>query len=292
MSATVHDTSGSTPTAEIAVTGVTGRLGGRVARRLAGSGLRQTMLARSPERAPRLPGAETRYAEFGDHDSSVRALRGARRVLMVSASESAERVSQHRSFVDAAVEAGVRHLVYVSFQGAAPDATFTLARAHWETEQHIRASGLDFTFLRDNFYAELMPELVEADDVLRGPAGDGRVAVVSLEDVAEAATAVLTTPAEHLGSTYDLTGPRALTLYEVAEVLSEAAGRVITYRPESVAEAYRSRASHGVPEWQLDAWVSTYTAIANGELAETSRAVPRLTGHPATPLAAVVEGRI
>ncbi|HUR00935.1 MAG TPA: SDR family NAD(P)-dependent oxidoreductase, partial [Nonomuraea sp.] len=81
---------------------------------------------------------------------------------------------------------------------------------------------------------------------------------------------------------------RSLTLAEVAETLSRATGRVITYHSETVEEAYRSRASYGAPDWQVDAWVSTYTAIAGGELDGVSDAIPRLTGHPATPLADVV----
>lgn len=276
------------PDTTFAVTGSTGRLGGRVARRLAAEGAAQTLLARDPARAPRLPGATVVPGSYDDRDAVVRALRGVDRLLMVSAAETADRVDTHRVFVDAAAEAGVGHLVYISFYGAAPDATFTLARDHWHTEQHIRASGVPFTFLRDNLYADFMPGLVGDDGVIRGPAGEGRVAVVAQDDIADAATAVLTAAPDHAGATYDLTGPEALTLGEIAAVLTEATGRTVGYRPQSVAEAYRTRASYGAPDWQLDAWVSTYTAIAAGELAGVTDCVPRLTGRPATPLADVV----
>ncbi|MFD1152264.1 NmrA family NAD(P)-binding protein [Saccharothrix hoggarensis] len=237
--------------------------------------------------APRLPGATTAQAVYGDHDAVRRALDGVPTVFMVSASESRDRVDQHRAFVDAAAAAGVEHLVYTSFVGAAPDATFTLVRDHWATEEHIRSSGMRFTILRDNLYADFVPGLVGDDDVLRGPAGDGRVAVVAQDDIADAAAAVLADPDPdaHAGRTYDLTGPEAPTLHEVAAVLSAATGRKIAYHPETVAEAYRSRASSGAPDWQVDAWVSTYTAIANGELAAVSDAVPLLTRRPATSLA-------
>ncbi|MFE7278705.1 SDR family oxidoreductase [Streptomyces sp. NPDC057623] len=272
----------------LVVTGATGRLGGRVARRLASRGVPQRLLVRTPERAPRLPGATRVRGDYGDRDSVLRALSGARTVFMVSAPESADRLSQHRAFVDAVAEAGVEHLVYVSFFGAAPDAAFTLARDHFHTEERIRALGLTHTFLRDNFYAELVPELVGADGVIRGPAGQGRAAFVAQDDIADAAAAILARPADHADVTYDLTGPESLTLDEAAAVLSEVQGRTITYQPETVEEAYASRASSGVPQWQLDAWVSTYTAIASGRLDGVSDAVPRLTGHPATPLADVV----
>lgn len=195
----------SVPT--LAVTGSTGRLGGRVARRLAVRGVPQTLLVRSPERAPRLPGAVAVRAEYADRNAVRDALTGTRTVFMVSASESADRLARHRAFVDAVAEAGVRHLVYVSFYGAAPDAAFTLARDHFHTEQHIRASGLAYTFLRDNLYAEFVPDLVGEDGVIRGPAGNGRAAFVGQDDIADAAAAVLLRPDDHAGATYDLTGP-------------------------------------------------------------------------------------
>jgi NAD(P)H dehydrogenase (quinone) len=263
----------------IAVTGATGQLGGRVARRLAARGIAQQLLVRDPARAPQLPGATVTRASFTDRDAVRQALDGVPVVLMVSASESEDRVEQHRTFVDAAAAAGVGHLVYVSFVGAAPDATFTHARDHWHTEQHIRAAGLPFTFLRDNLYADFLPYLAGTDGVIRGPAGDGRVAAVAQDDIADAATAVLTAPAAHAGHTYDLTGPEALTLHEIAALLS------VTYQPETVPEAYRSRSSSGAPGWLVDAWVSTYTAIAAGDLAAVTDAVPRLTGRPATSVA-------
>ncbi|MFJ3670779.1 SDR family oxidoreductase [Streptomyces sp. NPDC090106] len=276
----------------LVVTGATGRLGGRVARLLAGQGVPQRLLVRTPGRAPDLPGAAVVQAGYGDQGAVVRALRGADTVLMVSASETPDRLAEHRTFVDAAAEAEVRHLVYVSFFGAAPDATFTLARDHFHTEEHIRASGMAYTFLRDNLYADFVPHLVGEDGVVRGPAGQGRAAFVAQDDIAEAAVAVLTRPGAHAGATYDLTGPEALTLDEAAAVLGKVQGRGVTYQPETVDEAYASRASYGAPRWQLDAWVSTYTAIAAGELDGVDDAVPRLTGHPATPLADVLRGTL
>jgi NAD(P)H dehydrogenase (quinone) len=264
----------------IAVSGATGRLGGRVARLLDRP---VRLLVRNPAKAP--ADADVAVADYADRDAVRAALDGADTVLMVSAAEAPDRVDQHRTFVDAAAAAGVRHLVYTSFVGAAPDATFTLARDHWATEEHIRASGMAHTFLRDSLYADFLPFLVGADGVIRGPAGAGRAAVVSQDDIADAAVAVLRDPAAHAGQTYDLTGPAALGLGEVATIIAEATGREVRYQDESLDEAYASRQVFGAPDWQVDAWVSTYTAIAAGELAAVSTAVPDLTGHPATSLA-------
>jgi len=169
--------------------------------------------------------------------------------------------------------------------GAAPDSVFTLARDHWATEEYVRASGLEFTFLRDNLYADFLTFLVGDDGVIRGPAGDGRAAVVVQDDIADAAVAVLRDPAPHAGRTYDLTGPQALSLDEIAATITEVTGRKVSFHDETLDEAYASRASYGAPDWQVDAWVSTYTSVAAGELSTVSTAVQELTGRPATSLA-------
>jgi NAD(P)H dehydrogenase (quinone) len=275
--------------APLGITGATGRLGGRIARRLADAGVPQRLLVRDPARAPQLPGSTVAAASYDDGTAVRQALIGLSTVLMVSAAEHPHRLDQHRTFIDAAADAGVQHLVYVSFLGAAPDATFTLARDHWATEQHIRDCGLRATFLRDALYADFFPFLVGEDGVIRGPAGDGRVAAVAQDDVADAAVAVLREPAAHAGASYDLTGPEALTLTEVAETITVVAGRPVRYHPETLEEAYASRASYGAPDWQVDAWVSTYTAIAAGEMAGVSTAVAELAGHPARTLAEVLQ---
>lgn len=270
----------------LAVTGATGGLGGRVARALAARGIAQRLLVRDPARAPLLPGATLARTTYDDPAAAATALDGVRTLLMVSAAETEDRLAEHRAFVDAAARAGVAHVVYTSFYGAAPDATFTLARDHWYTEEHLRASGMRFTFLRDNLYLDFLPHMVGEDDVLRGPAGDGRLAAVTRDDIAASAVAVLLAPDEHAGATYDLTGPEALTFTEIAAVIAAHTGRPVTFHDETIDEAYASRRRWEAPPWQYDAWVSTYTAVAAGELAGVTDHVARLTGRPATGLAA------
>lgn len=280
----------------VAVTGATGHLGGAVASALAEIGVAARLLVRSRDRAPELPGAEIAVAGYADHDAVRAALDGIETVFMVSGAEEPGRLPAHRTFVDAAVAAGVTRLVYTSFLGAGPEATFTLARDHWHTEQHIRASGLRFTFLRDNLYADQFVLFAGADGVLLGPGDEGRVSAVARRDVADVAVAVLraaltgdaaVAPAgsPHDGRTYDLTGPAALGLADVARILSEGTGRPVRYQPETLAQAYASRAAYGAQDWQVQAWVSTYTAIAAGELALVSDDVELVSGHPATSLA-------
>jgi uncharacterized protein YbjT (DUF2867 family) len=270
----------STEPPTLAVTGSTGNLGGRVARLLAESGVAQRLLARDVSRVPQLDsGVPVSFTGYADRADAVRALEGVSTLFMVSGSESADRRAQHLTFVNAAAEAGVRHVVYTSFFGAAPDATFTLARDHYATEEHIKASGMGFTFLRDNLYLDVIQFFVGEDDVLRGPAGDGVVSAVSYDDIAACAAEVLSAPDGHVDRTYDLTGPEALSLSAAAETLSTALGRQITYHDETIEEAYESRRQWPAPDWQYDAWVSTYTAIAAGELAPVTDDVHTLAGR-------------
>jgi NAD(P)H dehydrogenase (quinone) len=275
----------------LAITGSTGNVGGRVARLLATRQVEQRLLVRSPAKAPSLPQTEVVQASYADQDAVRRALTGVDVALMVSGSESEDRLAEHRSFVDAAAEAGVRHLVYTSFYGAAADATFTLARDHHHTEQHIERSGMSWTFLRDNLYLDFFPMLAGEDGVLRGPADDGRVAAVAQDDIAAVATAVLLDPTSHEGRTYDLTGPEAITLSEAAGTMSRILGRDYSFRDETLEEAHASRASYGVPDWQVEAWVSTYTAIASGELSGVTGDVERVTGRAPLSLADVLARR-
>jgi NAD(P)H dehydrogenase (quinone) len=263
----------------LGVTGSTGGLGGMVARQLAELGSAQRLLVRDPARAPVLDGATPAVCSYADSAAARQALDGVKVLFMVSAAETQDRVQQHTGFIDAAAGTGVEHVVYTSLYGAAPDATFTLARDHYATEEHIRASGMDFTFLRDNFYLDFLPLLAGEDGVIRGPAGDGAFSGVAREDIARCAVAVLRDPAIHKGATYNLTGPEELTLAQAAGIITESTGRTITYHPETVEEAYASRASYGAPPWQVDAWVSTYTGIAAGEMAGISPDVHGLTGE-------------
>lgn len=268
----------------IGVTGATGHIGGGVARRLAERGDAQRLIVRDPSRAPRLDGAEIAVAVYGDTPALVDAFDGVDTLLLVSAAEAADRVSLHTSAIDAAVAAGVRRIVYTSFLGAAPDATFTFARDHWATEEYLRAAGPAYTFLRDNLYLDLIPHWVGEDGVIRGPAGDGRVGAVLREDVAACAATVLTEDG-HDGTTYELTGPESISVATIARALGA------TYHAETLDEAYRSREGYGAPSWEVAGWVTSYAAIASGELDVVTNHVERLTGHPPMSLGELLAGR-
>ncbi|GAA4684018.1 NAD(P)H-binding protein [Nocardioides nanhaiensis] len=284
-----------TSSTTLALTGVTGALGGVVAGHLAD--LAPRLLVRDPGRAPSIDGSEVRTCTYGDAEACLAALEGVDVLFLVSAAESPTRREEHATVIDAAARAGVRHVVYTSFEGAGPDATFTLGRDHHAAEQALadaeRTHGMRHTCLRDNFYLDVLPLFADDEGVLRGPAGDGRVAAVARADVAEVAARILRDLVEggaaaeqHAGAVYRLSGPEALTLDEVASRAGAHLGRPLRYEQETVEEAYASRRA-GWPDaqqFELDAWVSTYTAIADGSVAEVTDDVPRLLGHPARTL--------
>ncbi|WCB95611.1 Quinone oxidoreductase 2 [Baekduia alba] len=269
---------------KIAVTGATGGVGSRVARRLVAAGAHPRLVVRDLARVEAVRGFEAVAMGprgYRDQTELAEALAGCSTLLLVSAREAADRVVEHAHAVRAAIDAGVTRIVYTSFLGADPDATFTFAQDHHATEQLVRESGAAWTFLRDSQYADFVPALVGEDGVIRGPAGEGRVAWVARDDVADVATAVLLAEdGSHDGETYTLTGPEAQTLAWAAERLSELTGRAITFRNQSVQGAYESRAHVDAPDYLKDGWVTSYVAVGTGEMDVVSDAVERIAGHP------------
>ena len=263
----------------IAVTGASGELGRRVARQLAAAGVEQRVIVRDPARLPANlatgPDVEVTVADFADIASLTAALTGTRTVLLVSGHEAPDRLDLHRGMVAAAAAAGVERVVYTSFLGAAPHASFPYARDHALTERAVLDAGLSLTALRNSLYGDLAALLAGPDGVIRGPAADGRVAWVARADVARLAVAALTDDA-HADRVWDVTGPEPITLARTAELLSAASGREIRYVAETSEQARASRA--GNPDWLIDGWVGSYVAVATGELGVTSHTIEAVTG--------------
>ena len=141
----------------IAVTGATGNLGGRVARELAARGVKQRLIVRNPTAAPQLPGADVAVAAYEDSEAMAKALDGMGTLFLVSGHEAPDRVSLHRKAIEGARLAGVERIVYTSFMGAAPGATFPFARDHSATEAAIREAGISLTSMRNSLYADVAP---------------------------------------------------------------------------------------------------------------------------------------
>ena len=221
---------------------------------------------------------------FADRAASEAALAGVEVLLMVSASESADRLDQHRTFVDAAAAAGVRHIVYTSFVGAAPDAIFTLVRDHYATEQHIKQPGWRTrscgTTSISTSWRPVRGRRHHPRPGGRRPGGHGGAPRRGPGRRRRAAR-----PRPHAGVTYDPDRTGGADPGRGRRSSRPRAGRPISFHNETLEEAYASRASYGAPDWQVEAWVSTYTAIAAGELDVVTDDIERITGEPPISLA-------
>lgn len=275
----------------ILITGATGHLGSRTAQLIAEEELPVRLMARDPSKAISIPGAPVVQGDYGDPASLDRAFEGIDVALIVSGhAKPLERARLHQNAFEAAARAGLRHLVYLSFQGASPHSAFPFSRDHFATEKALAASGIPFTVLRDNLYMDLLPEMFDEHGILRDPGRGGRAAFVSREDVAQVAAAALRRPPP-TSATYDVTGPEALGLEETVHKLAARLGRRLHYVPETLEEGRAWRAKLASEPWEVDVWVGSYLAIAKGELAHTSDTVQRFTGRPPMSLDAYLDAR-
>ncbi|WIX89817.1 SDR family oxidoreductase [Amycolatopsis sp. DG1A-15b] len=277
----------------IVVTGATGHLG-----RLVVEGLLEKLPAdqvvaavRTPEKAADLAerGVEVRRADYTEPESLVTAFKDADKVLLVSSSEVGRRVAQHQAVIEAAKQAGVRHLVYTS----APQATtsaLVLAPEHKATEELIEASGLTATVLRNNWYhenyADTIKQAVQTGS-FAGSAGDGRVASATRADYAAAAVAVLTGEG-HEGKVYELAGDVAWSNADLAAEIGQVTGREISYVDLPADEHAKVLAQAGLPEPVAGFLVALDADIKAGLLAETTDDLRTLIGRPATPIGVTV----
>jgi uncharacterized protein YbjT (DUF2867 family) len=274
--------------ATVAVTGVTGALGSRIAARLAERGVPQLLVGRDPGRIPELPGAQRRGpAAYGDAPAMRKALEGASTLILVSGYRTGRRLEEHATAVEAAMAVGVDRVLYVSLVGASPVATYLNARDQWETEQFLAGAGVRHTVLRAGFYTSTPAALADEEFVVSGPASTGRAAFVTHEDITDVITAVALDEgprSEHDGAILEITGPEALTLDEAVTRIAAATGRPYRFEPETLEEAFARRWQRGITGEQIETWISWFQAIEKGEISMVTDVVPRLTGSPATPI--------
>ena len=269
---------------KIAVTGVTGNLGGMVSRLCKKNGIEVRNLARNVEKAEKLGFSNVFKSNYDKSGDTVKSLEGIEVLFMVSGSENPNRVQQHKDFIDAAKIAGVSHVIYLSFYNASKNSIFTLGRDHYATEEYIKENGFKYTFLRDNFYADFFVDLCKEYGEIKGPAGNGKVSAVVRSDVSEVAAKILENPGKWENQTLNMTGPEELSMDEIVKAVSEYFGKEIKYIEETVEEAYESRKIWKAEQWEYDSWVSTYTAISENEQSGISNDIEKVLGRKATSL--------
>ncbi len=280
----------------IVVTAATGKLGTHVVNQLleevpAGS-LR--LAVRTPSKAAHWAdrGVEVVQADYEDPASLRAAFEGAERVLLISSSAFGQRLAHHGNAIEAAVDAGVGHLVYTSLLNA-DSTSVALADEHVPTERMIVDSGLSYTILRNGWYTENYTENLDgpiAQGAFYGAAQDGRISAATRADFAAASVTVLTDDG-HEGKVYELGGD-SFTMSELAATVSQAVGKDLSYvdMPES---AYRDALlGAGLPEPLADLFSNADAAIARGDLETDSGDLQRLIGRAATPLAQAVDAAL
>ena len=269
---------------KIAVTGVTGNLGGMVSRLCKENGIKVRNLARNKEKAEKMGFSDVFKSSYDKSEDTVKSLEGIDVLFMVSGSENPNRVQQHKDFIDVAKMAKVSHIIYLSFYNASKNSIFTLGRDHYVTEEYIKEKGFKYTFLRDNFYVDFFVDMCREYGEIKGPAGNGKVSAVVRSDVSEVAAKILENPEKWENQTLNMTGPEDLTMEEITKLASKYLGKEIKYIDETVDEAYESRKIWKAEQWEYDSWVSTYTAIAEGEQAGISNDIEKVLGRKATSL--------
>lgn len=282
---------------KIAITGATGQFGSLVMESLLNSVPAGDLIVsvRNPEKASDLEarGVEVRHGDFDKPETLDVAFAGVERLLIVSADGDNEtRIRQHKAAVDAAAKAGVRFIAYTSV-GLADKSELFLAEVHRITEEAIKATGIPYSFLRNNWYLE--NEIGSIQGVLAGApwvtsAGNGKVGWATRQDYAEAAANVLTGEG-HENTVYELSG-KPLTQEELTQIISGVIGKEIKVLQVD-DEAYASTMSKvGVPEAALPIVVAIQRGIREGWLDIESGDLEKLLKRPATPLADVIRNMI
>ena len=274
---------------KIAVTGVTGNLGGMVSGLCKKNGIEVRNLARNVEKAEKIGFSNVFKSSYDKSEDTVKSLEGIEVLFMVSGSENPNRIQQHKDFIDVAKIVGVSHIIYLSFYNASKNSIFTLGRDHYATEEYIKENGFKYTFLRDNFYVDFFVDLCREYSEIKGPAGNGKVSAVVRSDVSEVVAKILENPGKWENQTLNMTGPEELSMTEIVKTVSEYFGKEIKYIEETVEEAYESRKIWKAEQWEYDSWVSTYTAISENEQSGISNDIEKILGRKAASLVEYLE---
>lgn len=232
-------------------------------------------------------GVTVRTADFDDTTSLTEAFNGARRLLLVSTDaldRPGRRLHQHKNAIDAAIKAGVRHVIYTSMP-LPEDSPLPIAADHFGTEQALAASPLGWTILRNNWYFEnlflsLAPVL--ASGKWYSAAGDGRIAHIARDDLGRAAAAALASN-DTAKQVYTLTGAQAFTTAEIAALVSATAGKPIELVAAPESALIQGMVAAGLPEGVAAIFAAFDTNTRLGRVAEITRDFHALTGNEPQP---------
>jgi NAD(P)H dehydrogenase (quinone) len=276
----------------ITVLGATGQLGRRVVQSLLDQGVSATDLiagVRTPDKAADMAelGVTVVHADYEDPLSLSAALSNTEVLVLIPSIAPVEpRIQQHFNALEAAKECGVKRVLFASLSTAAyPDSKFQITPFFLYAESKLRLSGMDWTILRNCMYldpiADWIPELVQMGR-LPYPVQDGRVAYVTRDDLARTIAAACVNSG-HSEKVYELTGPDALSMPKLAEIISRVTGKSVRFHgvtEQEYADICRE-GDENVPEYLIEILISLYRAVDNREFAVITDHVERITGFPA-----------
>jgi NAD(P)H dehydrogenase (quinone) len=268
------------------VTGASGNLGKAVVAELRRLGAKTVIAAtRTPGKHQELAalGVEEREADFDRTETLQAAFRGVERLLLVSTDSlhaPEVRIKQHRAAIQAAVGAGVEHVVYTSLPNAHPTEGPSIPDDHFWTEVALFESGLNWTILRNNLYAEVILRFahfaLKTGKLVSATQSRGR-SYVTREDCARTAAAAL------LNSTgkaiYDVTGPASVTHEQVASVLSRLSGKSIQHVNVTPEEVEKGLVAAGIPQFAARSVRELDEETSRGYHAIVTTTVTNLTGR-------------
>ncbi|KRE66986.1 MULTISPECIES: SDR family oxidoreductase [Micrococcaceae] len=278
----------------IVVTGATGQLGRHVLEALLERGVPAADIVAAGRSVEKLAdfsarGVRVQHMDYADPGSVAEALKGARRVLLISGSEVGRRVEQHRTVINAAKAEGVELLAYTSIANA--DTTgMLLADEHKATEALLRESGVPFVLLRNGWYLENYTEQLPgtlAQGALAGSAGEGKVSGAARADYAHAAAAVLVADGQ-AGKVYELGGDEAFSMADLASEITAATGKPVRYNNLPTEDYVGLLTGVGVPEAFAGILADSDLGIARGDLLVSTGDLRRLIGRPTTSLGQAV----
>ena len=275
------------------ITGATGHLGSAVLdhllRSLPASSL--AALARTPEKLTRFAerGVSVRQGDYKDPASLRAAFADVDLLFFVSSGDVAGRTEQHHNVVAAAVAAGVKHVIYTSFQrkNDSPSSPIHfISESHLAAETALKSSGMVWTILKNGIYADGLPMFIGEKVLEHGialPAGSGTTTFTVRADLALASANVLL-GSGHEGKTYEFGAPAAYSYAEIAAMISRISGKNVGYRPLSVEEFRSMMTAAGVPAIYIGIIAGFSQAIEQGEFSSTESDLERFLGRPATAL--------
>lgn len=265
---------------KIGVTAATGQLGRKVI-----ENLKQTVaadqivaLVRNPEKAQDF-GVEVRALDYNKPEQIENSLKGIDRLLLISSNEFGKRYDQHKNVIDSAKKAGVQSLAYTSVLRA-DVSKLALAPDHKQTEEYLKSSGLNYTFLRNGWYIENYTANIDSaleTGAVYGSAGNGKISAASRNDFARAAVKVLTTDG-HNNKIYEL-GGNAFSLSTYAETIAKESGKDIKYVNLPEEDFSKALESAGLPTPMAQLFASIDTEISKGELETDSKDLTNLIGN-------------